>query len=102
MAKHKPTIMPRKPPAGVVFHADEVGHAVTRSTRPPAESAPIPTPAAKRSRSVLTRKDGRELKRTTIYLPVALAKRVAIRCAEDDRELSDVITEALGQWLGRA
>jgi hypothetical protein len=35
----------------------------------------------------------------TIYLPADLAKRLAVRCAEQDRQISDTIADAVDAWL---
>lgn len=49
----------------------------------------------------LTRRDGRELRRLTLYLPADLARRLAVHAAEADRDMSEVVTEALADYLGR-
>jgi hypothetical protein len=51
------------------------------------------------ARSVLTRSDGRELRRLTIYLPADLAKRLAVHCAEHDEDMSTVVSEAVASRL---
>lgn len=50
------------------------------------------------------RADGREVRRQTIYLPVAMAKQLAHYCVEQDKDISAVITEAVSLLLetGRA
>lgn len=58
---------------------------------------PTPTP---RRNQVLARKDGRTLRRMTLYLPVDLARRLAVHCAESDTDMSTVVTEALRKHLG--
>lgn len=57
------------------------------------------TPAPRRTQ-VLARKDGRTLRRMTLYLPVDLARRLAVHCAESDMDMSTVVTEALRKHLG--
>lgn len=47
------------------------------------------------------RADGRERRRMTVYLPVDLAKQLAVRAAETDLDMSDVVTEALEDKLNR-
>lgn len=49
----------------------------------------------------LTRRDGRELRRLTLYLPADLARRLAVASAEADRDMSDLVAEALAGYLGR-
>jgi hypothetical protein len=51
-------------------------------------------------RGVLPRADGREVKRMTVYMPPDLAKRLAVYCAESDRDISDVVSEAVEKRLG--
>lgn len=92
MAK-KPSISPRKPPAAVdpTVAAGFVSGGTSKhsDTQAPGRS----------SSNVITRQDGRELKRTTVYLPPATARRLAVRCAELDMELSAAMTEAIEVWL---
>lgn len=68
--------------------------AVKASKPAKGKAAPPPTRSA-----VVTRSDGRELRRMTIYLPADLAKRLAVRCAELDADLSAVIAEAVAKHL---
>lgn len=39
------------------------------------------------------------MRRITIYLPPDLAKRLVVHCAEEGRDISDVVAEVLGQKL---
>lgn len=55
-----------------------------------------------RSPSIVERKDGRHLRRMTVYLPPDMHKRLALFCVEQDRDMSDVIREALVHLLPRA
>jgi hypothetical protein len=97
----KPIVTMRKPPA-VPAAADSFVAAAEVPERPavkaskPAKgrAAPPPTRSA-----MVTRSDGRELRRMTIYLPADLAKRLAVRCAELDADLSAVIAEAVAKHL---
>jgi hypothetical protein len=43
----------------------------------------------------VSRKDGRTLKRMTLYLPVELARQLAIHCAEREIDMSAVVTDAV-------
>ena len=45
------------------------------------------------------RKDGRTLKRMTLYLPVDLARLLAVHCAEREIDMSAVVTEAVRRHL---
>jgi len=37
----------------------------------------------------------------TIYMPPELAKRLAVYSAESDRDISDVVSEAVAKLLGQ-
>jgi len=49
--------------------------------------------------TIVTRKDGRRRRRTTVYLPPELAQSLKVRCALEGRELSALVTEALEAYL---
>lgn len=77
---------------------------------PPAAYAPqpspppvraYPAPAASPKRTVIRRKDGRELYRTTIYLEPELAQRVGIFAVKQGVDQTEVIKAALGEYLAR-
>lgn len=57
--------------------------------------------APKRSgvRAPIVRADGRELKKMHIYLAAKTAKQLAVFCAEVDRDMSNVIEEAVSKFL---
>jgi hypothetical protein len=57
------------------------------------EERPSLTPAH------ISRKDGRTLKRMTLYLPADLARRLAIYSAEQDIDMSAVVSEAVKRHL---
>lgn len=69
--------------------------------RPDVQTAVSLVPSSAPSRGVLARKDGRELRRMTLYLPSELARRLAVHCAELDLEMSDVVTAAVRVHLGQ-
>jgi hypothetical protein len=52
-----------------------------------------------RTAAHVSRKDGRTLKRMTLYLPIDLARRLAIHCAEYEIDMSAVVTEAVRRHL---
>ena len=54
---------------------------------------------SERSKRVVERKDGTQLRRMTVYMPPELAKRLKIVAATTDREMSAIVTEAVGAWL---
>lgn len=72
---------------------------------PPAspQAPPGPGPLAPaRSGSVYTRRtDGVPLRRMTFYLPVPLARRLAVAAAAEDRPVSDLAAEAVAEYLAR-
>ncbi len=49
--------------------------------------------------SNVKRKDGREMHRLTIYLPVDLARQLRVCCALSDQDMSRFVTEAVRQKL---
>lgn len=59
----------------------------------------VRTPGA---RSDVVRKDGRTLRRKTIYLPVPLAKRLELYCTAKEIDISEVITQAVLELLSNA
>lgn len=50
-------------------------------------------------RGVVARSDGRTLRRMTLYLPDALARRLAVHCARESHELSAFVSEAVRRRL---
>ena len=52
------------------------------------------------SKATVQRKDGRELRRMTIYLPADLAGRLRVCCAGRDVDVSAFIAEAVAARLG--
>jgi len=48
----------------------------------------------------IERKDGRRLRRFTLYLPCDVANRLAVECAAHDVALSDFVTAAVVDALG--
>lgn len=47
-------------------------------------------------------KDGARMRSTTVHLPIALHKQLALHCAERDRKLSEVIAGLVAEMLGPA
>jgi hypothetical protein len=105
MAKKPPAVALRKPPAPVdPVEADRFVDAGDKtSERSDVQTSFRAKPASVRSKSksLVERRDGRTLKRMTVYLPVDLAKRLAMHCVQNDRDVSDTITEAVRRMLGR-
>ena len=108
MSKAKPTIAPRKPPAAAPVNPAAAaqfvasgGSASASARKPPDIQTSGHSDSGRRSSTTLTRTRGGErvVKRMTIYLPADLAKRLAVRCAEQDRQISDTIADAVEGWL---
>jgi len=55
------------------------------------------------SSTTITRvRSGATLRRLTVYLPEDMARAARVRCAQEDRTLSDVVQELTGEWLTAA
>ena len=48
---------------------------------------------------IVQRRDGRVRRRMTVYLPPDLAKKLKIYAVSEDREISDVVAEAVEKLL---
>lgn len=55
--------------------------------------------SAPRGRSLVARADGRVRRRMTIYLPPPLARELAMYCAAEGVDLSDVVADAVAAHL---
>ena len=110
----KPALSLRKPPAPVDAALAErfvqsgdgsagaaaPGRLDVQAPAPLPVTAPVTAPAPPAgARGVLARKDGRELRRMTLYLPSDLARRLAVHCATHDLEMSEVVTAAVRRHL---
>jgi len=58
-----------------------------------------PVPVA--HRAVVERADGSKVRRSTIYLPVELARRLSVHAAEHDLDVSAVVAAAVEVYLDR-
>ncbi len=67
---------------------------------PAAPRAPLLPVASSAGRGVVVRADGTERRRTTVYLPPSLARRLTVYCAGEGLEMSEVTAAALEAWLG--
>ena len=85
----KPTIAPRKPP-----RSDERDKFVASDGRPSSQS-----PKRSSVRNPIVRADGRELKKLHVYLAAKTAKQLAVFCAEVERDMSNVVEEAVSKFL---
>lgn len=94
----KPAIQVRKPPPldqAEAFVRGDVQTSEPSSVQVPERSAAQPSKPSRDRKAVLERIGGRKVRRMTVYLPVDLATRLAVTCAKQDRDLSDVIAEAV-------
>jgi len=89
----KPTASLRKPSA-----PKSVDDFVLAGGESPGAAAPAAGAGAK-NRTVVTRKDGSERRRTTVYFEPELARRLNVYCAHHDLEMSQVVGEAVEAWL---
>lgn len=55
--------------------------------------------AARRSKAILQRQDGRQLRRMTVYFPPELAKRLEIYAVKHDMDTSSALSEIVGGFL---
>jgi hypothetical protein len=116
MAKKQVAVSLRKPPSPEKADAFVSGGDARRDS-PPAEAKRAPkveaapssaarapeveaTPAPA-SGPVLVGVDGRARRALTVYLPNPLAERLLLHCIEQDRDMSNVIGEALEDHLHR-
>ena len=65
------------------------------STQSPTEASRAP----RRTKAILARKDGRQLRRMTIYMPPELARRLAIHAAGADMDVSGALAEIVAGFL---
>ncbi len=90
MPRSKPVVSIRRPPAADDFVFAEQSK----------EEEAKPAAASTNRRGVVTRRDGRELRRVTVYVPADLGKRLAVHCAVEGCDMSEVVTDALSTHLG--
>lgn len=56
-------------------------------------------PAQKSTTTVTRKRTGAELRRMTIYLPDDVARAIKVRCAQEGRTITDVMSELAGKWV---
>ncbi len=96
----KAVLAPRQAPDPAAVEAFIGGKPASAPEPPPATTA-APQGAAQPKRTVIRRKDGRELYRTTIYLEPELAQRTGIFAVKQGIDQTDVIKAALSDYLAR-
>ena len=74
-------------------------HSRTSGRKKGPKSPQTNTGAEALGRGVYRRKDGRELRRVAVYLPVELARALMVRSAEQDSDVSYVVAEAVEKYL---
>lgn len=84
-------------PAPVAAAAPPVAPAATPAAEPP----PAPPAPTTTKRTVIRRKDGRELFRSTIYLEPELAQRMGIFAVKQGVDQTEIIKAALAEYLSR-
>jgi hypothetical protein len=95
MAKTIPKPQLRKPPAPrAVARPEAIDQFVTgpSSTRSDARTG---------ARADVARKDGRSLRRKTIYFAIPLAKRLELYCTVKECDMSDVVSKAVEEFLSK-
>jgi len=108
----KPTLSARPAPGARTVVPDATAEALTAklearergaqtSKRPDVQTSEDPRVVERlgRLRSDGTRAGARTLRRSTVYLPPELARRLDVYAAEHGRDRSDVIAEALAAWF---
>ena len=89
---------PRPAPRTLAPAVQELGDLT--ELEPPVSLAPRSSGGTSRTpRGLVTRTDGRTLRRFVIYLPPELAQKLVIRCATEGMDLSDAFTEAAEAWV---
>ena len=53
----------------------------------------------RQNRAMVTRKDGSQRRRLTVYLPPTTFRELSFHCFDLEQNISDVVTEAVEQWL---
>lgn len=95
-ARHEPATTTAAEPARA--HHEPATAAATDHTKPLVER-PIDAVARPASKSLVERRDGRALRRMTVYLPDDLARALAVYCAREDLDLSTAVTESVRRLL---
>jgi hypothetical protein len=94
----------RKPPSPHAVDAFVAGARPAPRSRTSGRQA-VQTPSTSdvhaRRAAVIERKNGVQVRRTTVYFPLDLAQQLAVYCATHDVDLSQVASTALAEYLAR-
>jgi hypothetical protein len=93
----KPTHNFRAPTSAAAFVALDAAPAKTPLSA--VQPASVLARQHAQKRKTVRRADGRELRKQTIYFETALAKRLAVHCAETGEDMSMVVAAAVTHWL---
>lgn len=94
MPRKKPVIEIRRPPSPeAVAEFVTGGEGSQTSERSNVQTPRRPDPA------IVTRKNGRQRRRTTIYLPPELVQQLKLRCTQEGSQLSTVVEVAVERYL---
>lgn len=88
----KPRIAPRKPPAPVA-HLKDASLFVHAGERSDVQASSRPAD--------VRRRDGRALRRLTAYLNAQTFTDLRVRCALEDKDISEALEEGARLWLAR-
>lgn len=115
MSRRKPMALSiRMPPAErqaavEAFVTGEESPSAVNAQTSERPDAPAPTsfevadsdPERPGGRGIVSRRDGRQRRRRTVYLPPALDRRLRVFCDEADLEVSEAIARAVELFLAR-
>ena len=88
MAKKQVGVTLRKPRPADVEQFVSAGGALEAAMVPSIEASPL-----------VSTETGRPMREVTLYLPQELARKVALYCAERDRDVSNVVAEAMTSMI---
>ena len=90
----KPSIAVRRPPqAPDPAEVERFVAGAQASGRPDVQAPPLDRPG------LVQRATGRVRRRRTVYLPPELDRRLAVHCAAEGLEVSDVVAQAVSSYL---
>src|SRR5688572_9453893 len=90
----------RSDPDGDPFEPASGARLATAARLDRPEPSGVASEAGNPNRALVARKDGRKLRRTTVYLPKEVANRLLVYCAEHDTDISRVVTDAVRRLIG--